>query len=219
MALLLIPSVKPSRARRSGGFSLIEVLVTILVLVSGLVGLAAMLGKAYTSESEAYQRGQAVAYLNDIVDRISANRVTAPCFVQNLGVGETPVACTGVTATADVLAIADATIADFQNMLLGTSAVKGATNVGGISDARVCITQSDVDIVLDATTVPITTKKEDLYYVAIAWQGQSETVAPAAPTGAPAPLVTAIACGTGDYGSTESLRRLIWTSVRIADLL
>ena len=45
------------------GSSLIEVLMAIIILTFGLLGLAALQGKANTAELEAYQRGQALIFL------------------------------------------------------------------------------------------------------------------------------------------------------------
>ena len=56
--------------RLSGGSSLIEVLITILILMVGLLGLAGLLGVAQTSQMESYQRSQALILLKDIQDRI-----------------------------------------------------------------------------------------------------------------------------------------------------
>lgn len=56
------------------GFTLIEVLVTFLLLTIGLLGVANMQlsGKKYNFE--AWQRSQAAFYLNDIIERMRANR-------------------------------------------------------------------------------------------------------------------------------------------------
>jgi len=60
-----------------GGFSLIEVLVSILVLSFGLLGVASMLGAGLSSIHTASVRTQAVVLATDIADRMRANRTTA----------------------------------------------------------------------------------------------------------------------------------------------
>lgn len=191
--------------KAASGFTMIEVLITILILTLGMLGLAAMLGRAFASENESYQRAQATAILDDLVDRISANRLTAPCFVQTFGAGATLSLCStfGLTAT-DAIPTTDLVLASFQEQILGASVVKGATNVGGLAGAQACVVREGT---------------EALYFVAIAWQGTSEIAVPAAPTGASAALIDAVACGAGDYGTSDALRRVIWTSIRIADLV
>jgi len=210
-------AAKVNRARALGGFMLIEVLVTILILTLGILGLAAMVGRAFSAEGEAYQRAQATAILDDLVDRISANRLTAPCFAQTFGPGATLVACATLSGNY-AAGNTDLVIADYQSQLLGSMVTKGSNNVGGVTSARACVVQSDV-FKKDPVTGLNTTTLEDLYYVAVAWQGLLETAAPSAPSGATAPLTSAVACGSGSYGASDALRRVIWTSIRIADLV
>ena len=56
------------------GFSLIEVMITIVILMIGLLGLAGLQGRALTSQLESYQRSQALILLKDMENRINANR-------------------------------------------------------------------------------------------------------------------------------------------------
>src|SRR3546814_20890765 len=54
------------------GFTLIEVLVTLLVIALGLLGLANLQAKMHLTEVEAYQRAQATLLLHDIGGRLRA---------------------------------------------------------------------------------------------------------------------------------------------------
>jgi type IV pilus assembly protein PilV len=65
-----------ARARR-GGFSLIEVLVSVMVLSLGLLGVASLLGKSLSGSHNSSLRTQAVVLANDIADRMRANRTAA----------------------------------------------------------------------------------------------------------------------------------------------
>ena len=56
------------------GLTLIEVLITILVIAIGMLGMAALQMKTLTSTQESYARSQAVAWLSDASSRIMANR-------------------------------------------------------------------------------------------------------------------------------------------------
>ncbi len=58
---------------RSHGFSMIEVLVTLLVLSIGLLGLAAMQAKSVKNTHSAYLRSQATYLAYDMLDRMRAN--------------------------------------------------------------------------------------------------------------------------------------------------
>jgi type IV pilus assembly protein PilV len=59
--------------RRRGGFSMIEVLITILVLAIGMLGLAALQATSVRSNQSANFRTQATALGYMIIDRMRAN--------------------------------------------------------------------------------------------------------------------------------------------------
>lgn len=70
----------PYRLHRSsglGGFTLLEVLIAILVLSIGLLGLAGLQFSALRSNTQSYERSQAVALAYEIVDKMRVNRVAA----------------------------------------------------------------------------------------------------------------------------------------------
>lgn len=63
-----------SRIRKDqGGFSMIEVLVTLLVFTIGLLGLAALQLNALQGTSDSAQRSQAATVLQDLAERMRAN--------------------------------------------------------------------------------------------------------------------------------------------------
>lgn len=61
------------KARFQRGFSLVEILVSILVLAIGLLGLAGLQSKMLAAEMEAYQRSHAMILLEDMMNRIRAD--------------------------------------------------------------------------------------------------------------------------------------------------
>lgn len=61
-------------AVRSGGFSLIEVLVSVAVVTIGFTGLAALQLAGLKSSHSSYQRSQATVLAYEIADRLRANR-------------------------------------------------------------------------------------------------------------------------------------------------
>ncbi len=63
---------RPCSARQSG-FSLVEVMVTLLVLSIGLLGIAALQVVALQSSSTSLHRSIAVIQANDLVERLWAN--------------------------------------------------------------------------------------------------------------------------------------------------
>jgi len=62
------------KIRRQAGFTLIEVLVTMLVLSIGLLGLAGLQAYGLGANREAYLRSQATVLAYDMADRMRANR-------------------------------------------------------------------------------------------------------------------------------------------------
>ncbi len=57
-----------------------EVLVTLIIVMVGLLGIAGLQAKAQVAELESYQRAQALIILSDIVDRMNVNREAVACF-------------------------------------------------------------------------------------------------------------------------------------------
>lgn len=182
---------------RNMGFSLIEVLVTIVILMIGLLGLAGLQARALTAQMESYQRSQALILLKDMADRIEANRSHAADY-QTLA---TPRG-TGFNGS-DVQNCASLTgsgldLCEWHNALLGAAETQGTNKVGAMIGARGCIYQT----IVPASGVP------GEYRVAVAWQGFNSTAAPAIPCGQ----------GVGNYGSSDALRRVVALPVLIACL-
>ncbi len=65
---------RPSAQR---GFSLIEVLVTIVVVSFGMLGFAGLLNESIVSNRQAYMRSQATLLAHDIIERMRVNRPAA----------------------------------------------------------------------------------------------------------------------------------------------
>ncbi len=63
--------------RRQQGFSMVEVMVSVLVLSGGLLGLAFLQAQGMKFNAEAYQRTQATVLAYDIIDKLRANPTAA----------------------------------------------------------------------------------------------------------------------------------------------
>lgn len=206
--------------RPEAGFTLIEILVSMLVLTVGLLGLVGMQVVAQRAELESYQRAQAMVLLNDIVDRINTNRKAIACYAVTPSAGTTNligasgtghydtsvISCPSLATNPGAVARAKLDLQLIEAMLLGASETTGAgASVGAMIGARACIG-------FDSTT--------QAYTVALAWQGMSKTFSPASwPVGAN-PAV-ARNCAVNLYGATgadDSQRRVIWTTLMVASL-
>ena len=142
--------------RVQGGFSLIEILVTIGILMVGLLGLAALQTNATVAEMEAYQRSQALVLVQDMADRISANKANAASYVAN-DIGLAVVNCAALTGAA-------LDKCEWGNQLAGAAEVTaGGVKVGAMIGARGCITSPSANV----------------YMVTVAWQGFSKAGGPA----------------------------------------
>lgn len=148
---------------QQSGFTMIEVLVTIAILVVGLLGLAAMQTLSTLAELESYQRSQALVLVRDMADRMTANKAQIVDYVAN-DVGLTPQDCTPYLATPSY----KLDLCEWNNQLNGSSEKVGSKNVGAMIGARGCVVR------LDPTT----------FLVTIAWQGLSRAGVPKEACGA-----------------------------------
>lgn len=177
------------------GFSMIEVLVTIILLAFGLLGLASLQARTMNLEMESYQRAQALVLLNDMAARLENNVATnGAAYVTDTPLGTDdggPADCSGLTAGAD------RDRCEWGNMLRGTAEISGSGNVGAMIGARGCVSEIQAPNPAAGTCTP------GIYEIAVVWQGVIETVAPN--TG----------CGAGLYGN-DALRRAITLRVAAA---
>jgi type IV pilus assembly protein PilV len=192
------------------GFSMIEVLVALMIVVLGLLGLAGMQVRMQQAEFESYQRAQALVLMQDMVDRIQLSRVTASCFRYTTTVVGTPYlgasasytpACAVSSANDNTQAVNSMT--DWSNLLAGAAETKGGTSVGAMVGARGCVNYNAASELLDPTAAAI--PGTGIYTVAVAWQGTTDTIAPT------------VNCANGLFGA-EARRRVVSTQFRLAFL-
>lgn len=97
-------NLQPSAAR-SAGFTLVEVLVSLVILSIGLLGIAKLMLLSSHSNDSAYLRSQATALAYEILDNMRANRVEAAAHNYDTPVGAAPVVpavlCTPPLATCN----------------------------------------------------------------------------------------------------------------------
>ncbi|WP_171011876.1 type IV pilus modification protein PilV [Pseudomonas sp. 2FE] len=174
------------------GLTLIEVLVTILILSIGLLGMAGLQSRLQMSEVEAYQRAQALLLLNDMANRIATNRNAAASYLTTTGPLGAGMTCPTGTSTQQ----RDA--GEWCNALQGAGEVSGSSKLGAMLGGRGCV--------------------ESLgggqYLITVAWQGLTPLSAP--PTG-----VSCGAGSYGPAGTAcanDVCRRAVTTIVRVAAL-
>lgn len=166
---------------RARGVTMIEVLVTIVILTFGLLGVVGLQARMQLAQAESYHRSQAILLMQDMVDRVAANRINALNYVTAtpLGTGNAIQDCTGLGGAA-------LDLCEWNNALLGaTESTASGQNAGAMIGARGCV-----------TNVVATMPRE--FVVAVTWQGLVPTVAPGSTT-----------CGQGLYGNDQMRRALV----------
>lgn len=188
--MLSVPDIKSAR-----GTSMIEVLVTLVILAFGLLGVAGLQSKIGVAEMESYQRAQALLALSQMTERMSANITQAAAYITNapVGTGDTqPVDCSGIAPGAN------RDLCEWSNSLKGTTENSAAgTNTGGLAGGRGCITQ------VQPPNPALGVCSAGIYQVSVAWQGMAPTATPV------------LACAAGQYGVNDAYRRVIAASVYV----
>ncbi|MCY1280801.1 type IV pilus modification protein PilV [compost metagenome] len=178
---------------RQSGFTLVEILVTLLILAVGLLGMAGLNARVLNGQFEAYQRSQALRLVEDMASRIRNN----PKAARNGDYGSTTVygvteqdCGTGYSVNYDRCTWSEALRG------VGVNSEGGAQQLGSIIGARGCI---------ENISGPVT-NKQAVVRVTVAWQGVSPSVAPSS------------SCGAGAYGADDSYRRTVSVDVVLAFL-
>lgn len=184
---------------RLRGFSLLEVLITLLILAFGLLGLINLQIKLQMNELESYQRGQALNLLADMAARIQSNPLSplnAAADVARLDdyvTGTSWVGTGGMNCDADFdTAAADCNAWD--DLLEGAAIEQSGSNKGAMIGARGCITREQSANLGFGLCTPA------IYRVSVSWQGLFASGTPD------------VSCAANQYGA-EGYRRTVSTLV------
>jgi len=193
----MVSLVRPHSSLVQRGASMIEVLVTMVIIAFGLLGMTGLQMRLQISEMESYQRTQALLLLNDMANRIAVNRtatvagsyLVAPAGP--LGAGMTCPTTTGTQAQRD--------LNEWCNALQGAAeTATGGAKTGAMVGGRGCVERVGSD-----------------YLVTVAWQGLTPIAAPPG----------SVTCGANSYNASagspcvnDLCRRVVTTLVRIATL-
>lgn len=174
------------------GFSMIEVLVTIVILAIGLLGLEGLELRLQTTVLESYQRAQALLLLDDLASRIASNRLNAASYVTGTG---SPLGASATCPTStSTLQQKDATA--WCNTLLGAAEVSGGSKLGALVGGLGCVESLG----------------GNQYLVTVAWQGMGAVGSPPGSTCGQGSYNGVSGC------ANDVCRRTVSTTVQIANL-
>ncbi|MEY5097493.1 MAG: hypothetical protein RJA36_212 [Pseudomonadota bacterium] len=184
--------MKTHLASPAEGFSMIEVLVTIIILTVGILGLFGLSTRLQLHQLEAYQRAQALILLKDMENRIAANPLNAANYVTGV---VTPIASNSICPSAS-------TTPQEKDFLAWCSAILGAgetyndSNAGALIHGLGCIEAIG----------------NNQYLVTVAWQGMGALGSPPGSTCGVGAYNAVSGC------ANDACRRTVSTTVRIANL-
>jgi type IV pilus assembly protein PilV len=210
--------------RHQSGVSLVEVLVTVVVIAIGLLGIAAMQVLAKQTTYDASERSIAVQLANSLLERMRANPQGLETYGGNAsapigtfgtsgtyfnGSAPSPSSCT-VSAICSTNQLAVVDLWDWEQKLLGATQQLNGVNTGGLVSPTACI-YTDVAAGL--------ANRSGRYTIAIAWRGKVEMANPQNPN-PPAAGYDPYTCGqgTGLYNgnSADSYRRILVVDTYVA---
>jgi len=166
----------------------------MLIVTFGLLGLGGMQMRLQLSDVESYQRAQALALLDDMANRMAANRDKAATYVTGAA---SPVGA-GMTCPMTSATVEQTDTAQWCEALQGAAERVGNSKAGAAVGARGCVESMGTN----------------QYLITVAWQGMTPISAPPAP----------VACGAGLYSTAGSAcaddrcRRVVTTVLNIATL-
>jgi len=174
-----------NQTTKEKGMTFIEVLIALVIMVTGILGAVAMQATAKKGSFDAMQRSLASALTQDILERMRSNDALPLNGILNTyegiygaadpGVAPVP-ACNTPGALCNSAQMVATDLYQWTQLLRGANVTSGEQNVGGLTNAIGCITENN-----NAVTVTVS------------WQGRTSTQDGAAVS---ADFATNAACGT-----------------------
>lgn len=148
------------------GFTLIEVLVALFILSTGILGAVAMQASAKKGSFDAMQRSMASTLAQNILERMRGNDGSIGSNVldgYNGSYGKTPLGepsnrCDLPASLCSPVELITNDLYEWEQSLIGADSKDGTANIGGLSQVLGCINHSN-----------------GVVSVAISWEGREET--------------------------------------------
>ena len=207
-AMLSVNCGRMVRSTLQRGFTLIEVLVTFVILAVGVLGIVSLLSVSKTSEYEAVQRARAVTMADGMLERIRNNPSGLTAYVTGLeasnAIGGTSQGvdpafnCANAACDPDELATND--LWSWEQVLDGTGVTVGTdTATAGLAEPRGCITFLPRD----------PWERSGQLSVLLQWRGLQESTDGVA--------VGDDVCGDGAEAGSDGYRRQVTVSTFVID--
>ncbi len=174
------------------GFTLIEVLITLVIFSIGLLSVAGLQGVSKKANYDALQRTTATMLAHDIVERMRANPGQLDEYIRPAGseLGGATVTAPSpdcVTNPCNPTQLAFRDLYDWERALDGAAEQVSGALTGGLVDPTACIEGAFGGA-------------SGVYTVAIAWRGVTELSNP---------VIHACGEGSGKYGDNDEYRRIL----------
>jgi len=183
------------------GFSLVEVLVTLVITTIALLSSISLQLMSKRSIYDAAQRTTAAHLAHGLLHRMRSNPTALVSYlpagpVGQSSLGDAPATdCLAAAADCDSLEMAAFDLWQWEQHLDGQLEVSGGNATGGLMFARACIVGPGVG-------------GSGNYTVAIAWRGMADIGDPA---------INNCGSGSGDYGANDEFRRVMVVETFIAE--
>jgi len=182
-----------NKVKNQKGVSLIEVLVTLVLISVALLGSASLQVVSKRANNQALQRSAAAHFANDYLSKMRGNRPALAAYVpaDDLGaasLGTAPAkGCVGADANCTSADLAGFDQWKWEQELDGATEMVAGAKSGGLLEPTACITGPAGGIA-------------GVYEIAIAWRGSTEHVNP-----------TIHDCGedSGKYGTDNNYRHVL----------
>jgi type IV pilus assembly protein PilV len=182
-----------NKVKTQKGVSLIEVMVTLVLISVALLGSASLQVVSKRANSQALQRSAAAHFANDYLSKMRSNRPALATYVpvDNLGaasLGTAPAkGCVGAGTNCTNADLAAFDQWQWEQELDGATELVAGAKTGGLLEPTACITGPAAGAA-------------GVYEIAIAWRGNTEHVNP-----------TIHDCGedSGKYGTDNNHRHVL----------
>lgn len=133
-----------SKKTKAKGMTFIEVLISLVIMVTGILGAVAMQATAKKGSFDAMQRSLASSLAQDIIERMRGNDATALTNYAGTSYGVAlnalPVKrCNTIGGLCTTTEMATNDQYEWELALMGANIKQGTSNAGGLVNTRACI--------------------------------------------------------------------------------